>query len=133
MSAEPGRVITWSILALVLFSVGCSAIAQISLKYGMAQPAVQLAMAGGGAIRIGTAIVLNPFVFGGLLLYGFSAVVWLFVLAQLDVSIAYPFVSLGFLVTMSLGCLLFGEPFTLRKVLGTLVVMLGVYLVAAAR
>jgi multidrug transporter EmrE-like cation transporter len=58
-------------------------------------------------------------------------VVWLFVLARLDVSIAYPFVSLGFIVTMSLGCLLFGEPFTVRKMIGTIVVMLGVYLVAA--
>ena len=72
-------------------------------------------------------------VFGGLFLYGLSAVVWLFVLARLDVSVAYPFVALGFLVTMALGCLLFGEAFTVRKVLGTLIVMLGVYLVAAVR
>ncbi len=71
--------------------------------------------------------------FGGLFLYGLSAVVWLFVLARLDVSVAYPFVALGFLVTMALGCLLFGEAFTVRKVLGTLIVMLGVYLVAAVR
>jgi multidrug transporter EmrE-like cation transporter len=133
MSLEPSRVITWPMLSLVLFSVGCSAIAQISLKYGMTQPAVQLAIAGSDAVRIGITVLLNPFVFSGLMLYGFSAVVWLFVLARLDLSIAYPFVSVGFVLTMSLGCLLFGEPFTLRKVLGTLVVMLGVYLVAAAR
>jgi multidrug transporter EmrE-like cation transporter len=68
-----------------------------------------------------------------LFVYGLSAVVWLFVLARIDVSVAYPFVSLGFVVTMVLGCLLFGEAFTIRKILGTLVVMAGVYLVAAAR
>jgi multidrug transporter EmrE-like cation transporter len=133
MNEAASRVITWQILGLVLFSVGCSAIGQIALKYGMALPSVQAALAAGGVVPVGTAIVTNPFVPGGLFLYGFSAVVWLFVLARLDVSIAYPFVSLGFIVTMSLGCLLFGEPLTLRKVLGTIVVMLGVYLVAATR
>jgi multidrug transporter EmrE-like cation transporter len=133
MNEVPVRVITLQMLALILFSVGCSAIGQISLKYGMAQPSVQTALAAGGAVPIGTAIVVNPYVVGGLFLYGFSAVVWLFVLARLDLSVAYSFVSLGFVLTMSLACLLFGEPFTLRKALGTIVVMFGVYLVAGAR
>jgi multidrug transporter EmrE-like cation transporter len=125
--------ITWSIFALVLFSVGCSALAQISLKHGMAQPSVQAALASGSVQPILYAIIGNPFVLGGLFVYGLSAVVWLFVLARIDVSIAYPFVSLGFVVTMVLGCLLFDEVFTVRKLLGTLVVMAGVWLVAAAR
>lgn len=127
------QVITWQILALVLFSVGCSAFGQIALKFGMASAAVQAALTTGGVVPVSTAIAINPFVLSGLFMYGFSAMVWLFVLARLDVSIAYPFVSLGFVVTMSLGCLLFGEPLTLRKVLGTIVVMFGVYLVAAVR
>lgn len=131
MNEAPSVVITWQIFALLLFSVGCSAFGQIALKYGMALPSVHTAMATGGAMPIGASIVANPFVLGGLFLYGFSAVVWLFVLARLDVSIAYPFVSLGFIVTMALGCLLFGEPFTWRKLIGTIVVMLGVHLVAA--
>ena len=133
MNRASSHVITWQILVLVLFSVACSALGQIALKYGMASASVQAALATGGVVPVSTAIVINPFVLSGLFLYGFSAVVWLFVLARLDVSIAYPFVSLGFVVTMSLGCLLFGEPLTLRKVLGTIVVMLGVYLVAAVR
>lgn len=133
MNGASIHVITWQILVLVLFSVGCSAIGQIALKFGMASASVQAALAAGGVVPVGTAIVNNPFVLGGLFLYGFSAVLWLFVLARLDVSIAYSFVSLGFIVIMSLGCLLFGEPFTLRKLIGTIVVMLGVYLVAAVR
>lgn len=133
MNGASIHVITWQILVLVLFSVGCSAIGQIALKFGMASASVQAALAAGGVVPVGTAIVNNPFVLGGLFLYGFSAVLWLFVLARLDVSVAYSFVSLGFIIIMSLGCLLFGEPFTLRKLIGTIVVMLGVYLVAAVR
>ena len=133
MIGPRSHMVTWSIFALVVFSVGCSALAQIALKHGMAQTSVQAALGSDALLPIAVAIIGNPFVVGGLLLYGASAVVWLFVLARLDVSVAYPFVSLGFLITMGLGCLLFGEDLTLRKALGTLVVMLGVYLVAAAR
>lgn len=133
MSGARVHMITWQLFALVLFSVCCSALAQISLKYGMAHETVQLAIAQGTGWRIAVPILSNVFVLGGLFLYGFSAVVWLFVLARIDVSVAYPFVSLGFLLTMTLGCTLFGEVFTIRKMMGTLVVMLGVYLVAAGR
>jgi len=48
------------------------------------------------------------------------------------VSRAYPFVGLGFLITMSFGYLFLGEPLGLQKILGTLLVTAGVYLVANA-
>jgi multidrug transporter EmrE-like cation transporter len=51
-------------------------------------------------------------------------------LARIDVSVAYAFVALGFLLTMALGSLLLGEPLTLSKLSGTLLVVLGVWLVA---
>src|SRR5579871_6290420 len=130
---ENQNMITWPLFALIVFSVCCSALAQISLKSGMAQEQIQMALAEGAGWRIAIPIVSNVFVLGGLFLYGFSAVVWLFVLARINVSVAYPFVSLGFLLTMVLGCLMFGEAFTIRKLVGTLIVMLGVYLVAAGR
>jgi multidrug transporter EmrE-like cation transporter len=58
-------------------------------------------------------------------------VVWLFVLARVDVSVAYAFVALGFFLTMTLGVLLLGEALTLAKVAGILLVVFGVWLVAA--
>lgn len=121
---------TWSVFAMILFSVSCSAIAQILLKYGMANPAMQQALNAGDHWLIARSIITDMPILGGFFLYGLGAVIWLFVLARLDVSIAYPFVALGFLLTMALGCLVFGEALTLRKVIGTLVVAVGIYLVA---
>lgn len=123
---------TWSVLLMILFSVSCSALAQILLKYGMAQPATQQALASGDVWLIARLIGTDPSILGGFFLYGFGAVIWLFVLAKLDVSIAYPFVAIGFILTMVLGCLVFGEVLTLRKVIGTLIVAAGIYLVATA-
>jgi multidrug transporter EmrE-like cation transporter len=127
------RAMTVQILGLVLFSVACSAVAQVMLKHGMAQPAVQQALGSGRALAVLPAVLSGAAVPAGLALYGLGALVWLLVLARLDVSVAYPFVALGFVVTMVLGCLLFGEALTLRKLLGTAAVMAGVWLVAGSR
>ena len=100
------------------------------LKHGMSVQAVQAVLAGGRTAAIALAVASSPTVWVGLFLYAFSALVWLFVLARVDVSVAYAFVALGFLLTMALGFLLLGEPLTLQKVAGTLLVVLGVWLVA---
>lgn len=76
------------------------------------------------------AVLGSPGVWLGLVVYGLSAVLWLFVLARVDLSVAYSFVSLGFLLVMALGAILFGEPITWMKVLGTMLVALGIWLVA---
>jgi|SRR5579862_148809 len=125
-----GAILTWQLIANVLLSVSCSAFAQLALKHGMSIGPVQAALKTGEASRIFIAIISSPTVWLGLCFYGLSAVVWLFVLAKLDVSVAYTFVAFGFLLTMALGCLLLGEPFTMRKLGGTMLVMLGVWLVA---
>jgi multidrug transporter EmrE-like cation transporter len=123
-------------LALALVSVALSALAQIVFKLGVSQPAVQTALAQVGTnpwYRTGTAVLLNPAVLGGFALYGVSAVVWLVVLSKVDVSVAYPFVAMGFIVTMLAGALLFHEPVGLLRVIGTLLVCAGVVLVAGTK
>jgi multidrug transporter EmrE-like cation transporter len=127
--AAKATMISWPLIALILVSVSCSALAQISLKHGMSVGPVQAAMGSGGAVPIAVAVLASPTVWLGLFLYGFSAIVWLFVLASLDVSVAYAFVALGFLLTMAMGCLLLGEALTAGKVAGTALVMLGIWLV----
>lgn len=73
---------------------------------------------------------LSPQVVGGLALYALGAIVWLFVLAKVDVSFAYPFVGLGFILTMLLGWWWLNEPVDLTRVVGTLLVASGVFLVS---
>ncbi len=119
-------------LALVLCSVACSSLAQILLKQGMASASVQQALASGNSGAIALSVLLSATVPFGLFLYGLGALVWLFVLARVDVSVAYPFMSLGFVITMVLGFLVFSEPVTARKAIGAFALMSGVYLIAAS-
>lgn len=116
---------------LILASVSLSALAQVSLKYGMSSPGVQRALAGSSR-PLETALIVagSKGVLLGLLLYGLGMVLWLLVLARLDVSLAYPFVGLGFLLTALLGVLLFQEPVGGLRLTGTLMVAAGILMVA---
>jgi multidrug transporter EmrE-like cation transporter len=122
---------TVKLFLLILFSVSFSAAAQLLLKIGMSSGAIQTALASGdSALRTALHVVREPFVLFGLLLYGVGAAVWLLVLARLDVSVAYPFVGLGFILTMALGYLLLNEPVGALRLVGTCLVAVGVVLVA---
>lgn len=117
-------------LGLILFSVTLTAIAQLVLKAGMAGTAVQRAIAAGPGVRLFLAIALDPLVIGGLMLYFVAAAVWLFVLSKVDVSLAYPFVALGFVLTAVFGRLLFHEALSPARIAGILLICGGVALLA---
>lgn len=118
------------ILTLILASVSLSALAQIALKSGMSSTAVTQTLKtelGAGAVY---AAIGHPHVLLGLLLYATGAFLWLWVLANLDVSMAYPFVGLGFILTMLFGFFFLGEPLGIARVAGTLLVLAGVVLIS---
>lgn len=121
-----------SAFSLVIVSVLLSSIAQIVLKEGMSSVSIQLASAQGTNMRMAVAIALNLKVLCGLLIYFASAAVWLFVLARVAVGLAYPFVGLGFVVTMLLAWLIRGEIPSITQVIGTLTICLGVFVMARA-
>lgn len=119
-----------SVYLLILLSVAISAFAQIALKAGMASASVQRALAGGAKIATLFDIAFNPFVMLGLFLYFSSAAVWLLVLARVQVSFAYPFVALGFVLTALLGRFFFQDTFSAAKIIGTMLIMVGVIVLA---
>lgn len=123
---------TIQLFGFVLISVTLSALAQIAMKFGMSRPGVQAALGGGDTIGMVWSVGTSPGVVGGISLYVLSVFFWLWVLSKVDVSLAYPFVSLGFLLTMLFGWLVLGESLAPAKILGTLLVCAGVFLVARA-
>ena len=120
---------TSSTLALILISVAMSAAAQVLLKFGVqaARPAP------GAELSLLAALfrtLFHPLVVGGLALYGLGAVLWLGALARTELSKAYPFVSLGFVLTAVAGALLFNEGFGMLRIAGIALIVVGVVLVS---
>jgi len=116
------------LLALIVLSVAISALAQIALKSGMSSAPVQQTLGGSPWETLGAALV-TPAVLAGLALYGAGALLWLYVLARVQVSVAYPFVGLGFVLTALFAITILGEPVNALRLAGTVLVVAGVVLV----
>ena len=119
-----------SVFLHILLSILLSSVAQIVLKAGMSNPAVTQSLHSGLDSLFVRNVASNGYVWLGLGLYFASAVVWLLVLARLEVSLAYPFVGLGFFITMLLGWLVHGDAISATRILGTLLIAGGVVLLA---
>jgi multidrug transporter EmrE-like cation transporter len=122
--------VTLKTFILLLISICFSSVAQIVLKTGLSQPHVAVAMDGSSYVGIVRAVFLNTWVIVGLTLYFSAAVVWLFALVRIEVSMAYPFVGLGFILTMILGKFIMGDDVTLTRLAGTMMISVGVVFVS---
>lgn len=117
------------IFALILCGVLLNACAQLLLKAGMSQIGhFEFTLA--NAMPIGLKVVICPPIVLGLFLYGMSVAVWLLVLSRVQVSFAYPMLSIGYIVNALAAYYLFGEPLTSIRMLGIFIIIAGVYLVA---
>lgn len=112
-------------LGLALFCVCLTAAAQVLLKVGMSTPLIQQAMANGMRSVYWLALA-SPLIWGGMICFGASAGLWLLVLGKLEVSMAYPLISLGVVLTTLAGIFILGESVSLYKVLGVSLVIAGV-------
>ena len=124
-------------LLLALVCVLMSSAAQLLMKQGLNAAASGGSAAGPGAAAGGSLLATyaqafsSPWVWAGLGLYGLSAGLWIWVLSRLDVGLAYPLVSLGFVFTLGAGVLWLGEPFSWQRVVACGLIVAGVLLLAA--
>ncbi len=75
-------------------------------------------------------IIFNPFVFGGLVVMVISMASHLIVLSRVDISFAYPFLGLSFVLITIYGAFVLSEPLNIWKIAGVLFIVLGVSMVA---
>lgn len=74
-------------------------------------------------------LMMSPYIVGGLVLYGAATVLWLYVLARVDLSLAYPVQSLAYLVAVVGAYFVFQEPLSPAKVGGCVLILSGVTLI----
>ena len=79
-------------------------------------------------IALITKAITNPFVIIGVGLYGLGMLTWFAVLSKFDLSIAYPALSIGYILVMIVSWQFLGESITFGKVAGTVSIMTGVVL-----
>lgn len=120
---------TGTALSIALLSVLLNAAAQLFLKAGTNVV---------GTVSFGDANTFNtliniarvPWFWAGFACYGISLFTWIATLSRLPVSVAYPLVSIGYVVNALAAWWLFGESLTMQKLIGVGFIIIGVILVS---
>lgn len=70
-------------------------------------------------------VLMDPFIILSLVLTFMGGVLWMLTLSKLDISFAYPFTSLGYVIVLISSYFLFGEQVNMYKIVGTVLVVAG--------
>ena len=111
-----------------MLGVMLNAAAQLFLKEGMRRIG-HFEFIWANIVPIGFMVAGNLFVLAGLTCYVVSVGVWLLVLSRVEVSFAYPLLSVGYIVNAVAGYYLFQESLSLTRITGILIICVGVYFV----
>lgn len=116
-------------LMLVLTGVFLNAVAQLLLKAGT-NAIGHFEFHWDNALPVGLKLAANPAILGGMTCYVVSLVVWIMTLSRVPVSVAYPMLSIGYLLNAIAAWAWFGEALGAQKLLGIGFIILGVWLIA---
>ncbi len=114
----------------ILSGVLLNALAQLLLKSGTNAMGGAISLRGGHVISTLFQIATQPSILGGLACYGVSVLVWIMALSRTDVSLAYPMLSLGYVVSMLGAWLFLGEAVSPQRIAGLATILVGVVLLA---
>ncbi len=113
---------------LILLSIVCGVAGQTFIKLGVSQPGAAASAA--GFVPLLLMIMRSPMVLLGLCLYGLGALSWIAVLARVDLSVAYPFLALNFVLVTFSSQFLLGESVPWMRWFGVLIICSGILVVA---
>ncbi|HEX9123966.1 MAG TPA: multidrug resistance protein [Actinomycetota bacterium] len=117
------------LIALILLSVTLAALAQLTLKHGMNQVTSRTGVlqANGESLR---SVITTAAVWGGLFLFGLSAVVWLGVLSRTSLSFAYPFAALTYVLILLFDRFVLDETVPPLRWAGVAFIAIGIFLIS---
>lgn len=96
----------------------------------------QVALAGSlpeglcGKFSFTFALLTNLWVVSGIAATFLSGLLWILAMTKFEISYAYPYISLTYVLVLGAGFVFFGESVSLSKVAGAILILLGIFVVA---
>ncbi|NJB69210.1 putative membrane protein [Desulfobaculum xiamenense] len=109
----------------ILGTVLTTVYGQIAIKWGVSQRGGLPGGAWDNAMFL-FGLVFDPWIFSGLLAAFVGALFWLAALTRFQLSFAYPFMSLSFVLVLVLSALVLHEPLNIHKIAGVALIVAGI-------
>jgi drug/metabolite transporter (DMT)-like permease len=110
---------------LIFFQVLINTLAQLLLKKGVGFVSFDQSLG-----KLILSLISNIYIWGGVSIFVFSLLLWLYLLSQMELSFLYPFGSLSYVLAALGGWFFFAENVTLLRGSGIFLILMGVILIA---
>ena len=118
-----------ALFGLAVFSVTLNALAQISLRKTMLTiGAIPSSLSGIPSFLL--SLGLNLWFIGAMTCYVVSIGAWMAVLRKSEVSLAYPLLSIGYLITAVIGYFFMNEHVNATRVIGIAIICVGIIIIS---
>ena len=111
--------------AYIALTIAFTVYGQLVLKWQVAD-AGALPADGSDKIVFLLKLLINPWIFSGFVAAFLASLAWMAAMTKFDISHAYPFMSLNFVLVILAGGLLFHEAITAYKLMGLGLIVAGI-------
>ena len=120
----------WGTFSIILAGVLLNSAAQLLLKAGAKAIGPVSLNSGASLLAAAAGAATQPWIALGLACYFISAALWILALTRVDVTVAYPMLSMGYVIAALLAWQFFGEQLTASRIAGIAIVLVGVAVLA---
>jgi len=113
----------------VIIPVSIGVIGQMLLKQGVSSLG-KLSISLDALWPLFCKIFTNIWILSGLFLYALSAFLWIIVLSRMELSVAYPLLSMGYILVLLFSWIFFKEDVNFVRWMGVVIICLGVFFIS---
>jgi multidrug transporter EmrE-like cation transporter len=114
------------IILTVVFAVS----SQLIIKWQMSQYSFSSANTIFEKFYYALGLLQNPFILSSIALTLLSGLSWMIAMSKFEISYAYPYTSLGFILVLLFSHIFFNEPITVYKFFGVLLIVVGIFIIS---
>jgi len=110
----------------ILLSIALGVVSQLIVKWKMSSVSLDTAETFIGKLMIAVNMLLDPFIILAMIFTFLAGLIWMMAMTKVELSYAYPFTSLGFILVLVFSAYFFQENMTNEKILGSILIMIGI-------
>ncbi|MBJ7313315.1 EamA family transporter [Rugamonas sp. CCM 8940] len=113
----------------IALTIALTVYGQIAIKMQVLQ-AGELPADGGGKLAFLLRLLLNPWIVSAFAAAFLASIAWMGAMTKFQLSHAYPFMSLNFVIVLALSAWLFHEPMSMTRLIGVTLICVGTVVAA---
>jgi multidrug transporter EmrE-like cation transporter len=115
---------------LILLSISIAVGGQVLLKIGINRVGISDFSSMKVILNLFSGVIKSPLILTGLFLYFIAAAIWIIVLSTVDLSFAYPFLGLSYVIVLVLSKFILKEDVNPVRWIGAFIITVGVVVIS---